>query len=98
MPLMQEAGYGPQEQMPVEQPPMGQPPMGQPPVEGAPPAGPQEPPMPTGPAGDEGEVSPEQVETILDKSYQIIYGGDTKEGELASPIMELLRGSGGKRQ
>ena len=85
MPLMQEAGYAPQEQPPVEQPPM----------EEAPPAGPQEPPMPSGPPGDEGEVSPEQIELILDKSYQIVYGGDTKEGDLSSPILDLLRGSGG---
>ena len=44
---------------------------------------------------DEGSVDEEQVSTLVDAADQVIYGGDTPEGELSSPVAGMLRGSGG---
>ena len=69
-----------------------------------PPTGPSEPrgtlvPPAGGPAGaappmadQQAEVDPQQVDQFLDKCWQIIYGGDSPEGELSSPVMQMLRG------
>ncbi len=46
---------------------------------------------PATPMGDEAPDEA-QVEQFLDKSYELIYGGDTAEGEMSSPVSAMLRG------
>ena len=43
------------------------------------------------PATSEGDVDQAQVEQFTDKSFQVIYGGDTADGELSKPIASMLR-------
>ena len=82
------------------------PPPGQAPPSGAapPPTGPSEPrgtlvPPTGGPAGaappmaeQQGDVDPKQVDQFLEKCWQVIYGGDTPEGQMSSPVLGMLRG------
>ena len=43
------------------------------------------------PTPSEGEVDPAQVEQFTEKGFQVIYGGDTEDGELSKPIASMLR-------
>ena len=52
-----------------------------------------------GPAGaappmaeQQGDVDPKQVDQFLEKCWQVIYGGDTPEGQMSSPVLGMLRG------
>ena len=46
---------------------------------------------PIRPATSEGDVDQAQVEQFTEKSFQVIYGGDTSDGELSKPIASMLR-------
>lgn len=41
------------------------------------------------PGGD--EIDEQQVEMFLDTAYEVIYGGDTKDGEMSAPVLGMLR-------
>ena len=43
------------------------------------------------PATSEGEIDQAQVEQFTDDGFQVIYGGDTEDGELSKPIAAMLR-------
>ena len=47
--------------------------------------------VPTRPATSEGDVDPAQVEEFIENGFQVIYGGDTDDGELSQPIASMLR-------
>ena len=83
MPLMPSEQPGGMEQPPVAEEPRGT--LAPPSAEG--PAG-AAPPM----AEQQAEVDPKQVDQFLEKCWQVIYGGDTPEGQLSSPVMQMLRG------
>ena len=74
-------------------PPQSAPGAGPPPpgAGGPPPAGEPPPPKFEGPAADEGTLDDEAVTEFVDKAFQIIYGGDTADGELSSPVAGMLR-------
>ena len=46
---------------------------------------------PRRPATSEGDVDPAQVEQFIDGGFEVIYGGDTEDGELSQPIASMLR-------
>ena len=48
-------------------------------------------PPPRRPATSEGDVDQAQVEQFTEKGFEVIYGGDTDDGELSSPIAGMLR-------
>ena len=39
-----------------------------------------------------GEVEESQVDEFVDKASELIYGGDTPEGEISTPILDMLKG------
>ena len=86
MPLMPQAGEAGQPPPPSEGAPPGAPPGGAPPeVQSGPP------PPASRPARSEGDVDPQQVEMFVEKSFELIYGGKTEDGELNAPIAAMLR-------
>ena len=46
---------------------------------------------PLRPATSEGNVDPAQVEQFIEGGFEVIYGGDTEDGELSKPIASMLR-------
>lgn len=98
MPLLPPTGAAPSPPPPAAGPPAAGPPPDVAPGQGAgppdvAPAPPQQGAVPRSerPVRAEGEIDPQQLDDFEDKAFELIYGGETGDGELAAPISSMLR-------